>query len=97
MYVSDRSTWARILQADRERFEQALGAKRWSRGLVVDAVIAKSEVERRAMWAPREDVFQTERYGPTHNFDVSLAIADMPRYLDDVAARAARAACRARA
>jgi FAD/FMN-containing dehydrogenase len=51
-------------------------------GLVVDAVIAKSDLERRAMWAPREDVFQTRRFGPTHNFDVSMAIADMPAYLE---------------
>jgi FAD/FMN-containing dehydrogenase len=51
-------------------------------GFVVDAVIAKSDLERRAMWAPREDVFQTRRDGPTHNFDVSMSISDMPGYLD---------------
>ena len=68
-------------QSDAERLEQALGTA-MEQGLVVDAVIAKSDLERRAMWAPREDVFQTRRYGPTHNFDVSLAISDMPGYLD---------------
>jgi FAD/FMN-containing dehydrogenase len=52
--------------------------------LIVDAVIAKSAAERRTMWAPREDVFQMNRFGPTHSFDVSLSIADMPRYLDTV-------------
>ena len=41
------------------------------------------------MWAPREDVFQTRRYGPVHNFDVSLAIADMPGYLDELRAELA--------
>ena len=70
-------------QSDAERLEQALGTA-LEQGLVVDAVIAKSDLERRAMWAPREDVFQTRRYGPTHNFDVSLAISDMPGYLDVV-------------
>jgi FAD/FMN-containing dehydrogenase len=70
-------------QSDGERLEQALG-EAMEQGLVVDAAIAKSDLERRAMWAPREDVFQTRRYGPTHNFDVSLAIADMPGYLDVV-------------
>lgn len=66
--------------ADDERLEQAL-ADAMEAGAVVDAVIAKSDSERRAMWAPREDVFQTRRYGPTHNFDVSVPIAEMPGYL----------------
>jgi FAD/FMN-containing dehydrogenase len=68
-------------QSDTERLEQALGVA-LEQGLVADAVIAKSDLERRAMWAPREDVFQTRRLGPTHNFDVSMAIADMPAYLE---------------
>jgi FAD/FMN-containing dehydrogenase len=70
-------------QADQERFERVL-ADAMESGLVGDAVIAKSAAERRVMWAPREDVFQMNRFGPTHSFDVSLAIADMPRYLDSV-------------
>jgi FAD/FMN-containing dehydrogenase len=69
--------------SDAERLERVLG-QAFEQGLVADAVIAKSDLERRAMWAPREDVFQTRRYGPTHNFDVSMAIADMPGYLDAV-------------
>jgi FAD/FMN-containing dehydrogenase len=68
---------------DQERFERVL-ADALEREVIVDAVIAKSEAERRIMWAPREDVFQMDRYGPSHSFDVSLAIADMPRYLDTV-------------
>jgi FAD/FMN-containing dehydrogenase len=67
--------------ADQERFERVL-ADAMDKGLVADAAIAKSEAQRRVMWAPREDVFQMDRYGPSHSFDVSLAIADMPRYLD---------------
>jgi FAD/FMN-containing dehydrogenase len=68
-------------EADQERFERVL-ADAMESGSIVDAAIAKSEAERHAMWAPREDVFQMDRYGPSHSFDVSLAIADMPRYLD---------------
>jgi FAD/FMN-containing dehydrogenase len=67
--------------SDAQRLEQTL-SEAMEQGLLVDAVIAKSDLERRAMWAPREDVFQTRREGPTHNFDVSMAIADMPGYLD---------------
>ena len=44
--------------SDADRFEAALG-EALEAGLVVDAAIAKSDLERRAMWAPREDVFQT--------------------------------------
>jgi FAD/FMN-containing dehydrogenase len=69
--------------ADQERFERVL-ADALEREVIVDAVIAKSETERRKLWAPREDVFQMDRYGPSHSFDVSLAIGDMPRYLDTV-------------
>lgn len=82
-------------QSDAERLEQALGAA-MEQGLVADAVIAKSDLERRAMWAPREDVFQTRRYGPTHNFDVSLAISDMPGYLDVLRRQLAQAVPAAR-
>jgi FAD/FMN-containing dehydrogenase len=69
--------------SDQERFERVL-ADALEREVVVDAVLAKSEAERRTMWAPREDVFQMDRYGPSHSFDVSLAIGDMPQYLDTV-------------
>jgi FAD/FMN-containing dehydrogenase len=69
--------------ADQERFERVL-ADALEREVIVDAVIAKSEAERKTMWAPREDVFQMDRYGPSHSFDVSLAIGDMPRYLEVV-------------
>jgi FAD/FMN-containing dehydrogenase len=70
-------------QADDERLERAL-TDALEQGVIVDAVIAKSDTERRAMWAPREDVFQTRRYGPTHNFDVSVPIAEMPGYLSSI-------------
>lgn len=43
------------------------------------------------MWAPREDVLQTRRHGVTHNFDVSLGIADMPGYLDALRRQLAQA------
>jgi FAD/FMN-containing dehydrogenase len=69
--------------ADQERFERVL-TDALEREVIVDAVMAKSEAERRNMWAPREDVFQMDRYGPSHSFDVSLAIGDMPRYLETV-------------
>ena len=72
--------------ADSLRLEQALEAA-LSQDLIVDAVVAKSESERRAIWEPREDVWQVqEQYGNTFNFDVSLAIEDMAPYLARVRA-----------
>ncbi len=77
-------------KSDDERLESVL-TEAMEQGVIVDAVIAKSDAERRAMWAPREDVFQTRRYGPTHNFDVSVPIGEMPGYVRDVRAALERA------
>jgi FAD/FMN-containing dehydrogenase len=67
-------------EADAARLEQTLG-EALEQGLIDDAVIAKSEGERRAMWAIREDPWQTRRYGPCVDFDVSLPIVEMPAYV----------------
>jgi FAD/FMN-containing dehydrogenase len=72
-------------EADTARLESVL-ATALEEGLIVDAVIAKSDLERRALWAPREDVGQARRLGGTHHFDVSLGITDMPGYLQAVRA-----------
>lgn len=69
--------------ADAEHFENVLtGAL--EAGEVLDAVIAKSDAERKAMWSLRDDVAQVTRDGPVSAFDVSLKIDDMPGYLEEV-------------
>jgi FAD/FMN-containing dehydrogenase len=70
-------------QVDAERFEAVL-AGALEQGFVADAVIAKSQAERAAMWALRDDVGQPFRNGPAVTFDVSLAIPDMPAYVAEV-------------
>ena len=72
-------------EADDAAFERAL-VSALEDGDIVDAVVAKSDAERAALWALRDDVGQTSRDGPILAFDVSLRIADMPAYLDDVRA-----------
>jgi FAD/FMN-containing dehydrogenase len=66
-----------------ERFgaamQQALEA-----GLVTDAAIARSQAEVAAIWGLRDDVLQTARWGMPFAFDVSLAIRDMPAYVERV-------------
>lgn len=68
---------------DRERFEEVLMAC-LERDEAVDAVIAQSQRESKALWAVREDVEQLWRFEPFFNFDVSLATEDMERYVATV-------------
>ena len=68
---------------DRNRFESML-ADALEEGLMVDAVIAKSEGERQAMWALRDDVESLSTWGPIIGFDVGLPIASMPAYLEEI-------------
>ncbi|MDP6568153.1 MAG: FAD-binding oxidoreductase [Alphaproteobacteria bacterium] len=70
-------------EADQERFEMMLAAA-LDDGLLLDAVIAKSQTETNAMWALRDDVESLRTFGPTVGFDVGLPIALMPDYIDEV-------------
>jgi len=67
-------------ESDATRLEQVLG-EALEEGLVEDAVLAKSEAERRRMWALRDDVAQVARNGPIFTFDVSLKLSAMEAYL----------------
>jgi len=66
---------------------EAALAEAYERSLIVDAVIAQSENQRRQLWAMRDDVAQCFRDGPTVAFDVSLKISDMKPYVADVRER----------
>ena len=70
-------------ELDSNRFESML-ADALEEGLMVDAVIAKSEGERLAMWALRDDVESLSTWGPIIGFDVGLPIASMPAYLEEI-------------
>jgi FAD/FMN-containing dehydrogenase len=66
---------------DSERFvaalETALEAK-----LILDAAVAKSDTDRRAFWALRDDVIQVMVGGMPVIFDISLPLAAMEQYVD---------------
>jgi FAD/FMN-containing dehydrogenase len=67
---------------DGQMFEGAL-ADLLEEGLVSDAVIAQSDQQREALWAVREDLspgFTPRR--PFTAYDVSMAIADMPAFVE---------------
>lgn len=70
-------------EEDSVRFEKAL-MEALESGHVSDAVIAKSQSERDAMWALRDDVGQVARNFPIYTFDVSLKIADMESYISEI-------------
>lgn len=73
------------VESDAARFEAAL-AEALEDGDIADAAIARSGAERAALWALRDDVGQTARNGPIIAFDVSLPIAAMESYVDEVSA-----------
>lgn len=68
---------------DEARAEAAL-ADAYEKALIVDAVVAQSEAQRRQLWAMRDDVIQTFRYAPNYAFDVSMRISRMEAYLAEV-------------
>lgn len=70
-------------EADSARFEAAM-MEALEAGEISDAVIAKSQAERDAMWALRDDVGQVVHTYPMFTFDVSLGIADMESYIAEV-------------
>jgi FAD/FMN-containing dehydrogenase len=61
-------------------------------GIIQDAVIAANEAQAEAFWKLRDDISEAERVeGQTVAHDVSVAVADMPRFIVE-ASRAVEAA-----
>jgi len=69
--------------AEEERVQSVL-ADALEQGLIVDAVVASSEAQRLQIWALRDDVEQTQQYGPSFTFDVSMRIPHMEAYVNEV-------------
>ncbi|MEJ2297501.1 MAG: FAD-binding oxidoreductase [Woeseiaceae bacterium] len=70
-------------QADETRFERVLEAA-FDEGLIVDAVLPKSDTEVRDIWNIREDFEAILQYDPQYLYDVSLPIRDMETYVSEV-------------
>ena len=74
-------------ERDAELFESVL-ADAAERGLFDDAILARSERERQAIWEIREDLDHIIRdFQPFHAFDVSLPVGEMADYMIAVTAR----------
>ena len=70
-------------ESDNERFNATL-EQLFQHGLIIDAVIPKSESERRSIWQIREDFETIPQQKPYYLYDVSLPKRDMPRYVSEV-------------
>lgn len=71
---------------DDERFMEIV-EEAFEKGIIVDAVLPKSEAERRAIWAIRDDFEAIISVKPIYLYDVSLPISSMESYVDDVETR----------
>ncbi|PHR61473.1 MAG: FAD-binding oxidoreductase [Robiginitomaculum sp.] len=68
---------------DDERFMEVIETV-YTKGLIVDAVLPKSENERQALWAIRDDFEPILHPKPVYLYDVSLPISSMDDYVKNV-------------
>ncbi|MEM1112638.1 MAG: FAD-binding oxidoreductase [Pseudomonadota bacterium] len=68
---------------DAESLEEVL-AGALEEGLVSDAVIAKSQSERNAIWEIRDDVLDLFQMGPQALFDISVTLDNMEQFVTDL-------------
>jgi FAD/FMN-containing dehydrogenase len=65
----------------REKMETYLG-EAMEKGLVLDAVIAQTEAQSRALWALREGHSEaSKKEGPSIKFDISVAVSKIPAFV----------------
>lgn len=74
-------------ERDRDLFESVL-ADAAEKGLFDDAIVARSEKDRDAIWGIREDLEHiVHDFQPFYAFDVSLPVGDMEAYMGEVTQR----------
>ncbi len=66
-------------EGDSARFIEVL-AEAYEDGLLAESAVARSQTERGALWAIRDDVGQLWRFKPYFTYDVSLPISEMAAY-----------------
>ncbi|AUH51731.1 hydroxyacid dehydrogenase [Chromobacterium sp. ATCC 53434] len=81
-YVLVEAGWTGPCRAD--AFEQCL-ERVWGACGVVDAVVAKSDAQAAALWFWRESITEAQlRAGPHLKHDISLPIADIPEFVEQM-------------
>ena len=71
--------------ADEQRFDNVL-EQAFADGIIVDAVVPKSESEVADIWEIRENFEKLYEADPVYIYDVSLPIRNMSAYIDEVKA-----------
>ena len=73
------------------QLERLLG-EALQQGIIADAVLASSEAQADAFWKIRDSISEAERAeGQTLAHDISVAVADMPNFIVDAAAKVEQA------
>ena len=74
-------------ESDPSALIQALLAEALERGLIEDATVAASEAQAEAFWRIRDSISEAERAdGHSLAHDISVPVADMPRFMTTTAA-----------
>jgi FAD/FMN-containing dehydrogenase len=97
--LEGRHEWNVLIEATAESGQvdpaaqvQALLGDALERGLIEDATVATSEAQADAFWRIRDSISEAERAdGPTLAHDISVPIADMPRFMTVTAAEVGQA------
>lgn len=92
--LEQRHAWNVLIEATSDRDEldpsqllQDLLAEALSAELVEDATLAANEAQAEALWKLRDGIAEAERAeGPTLAHDISVPVADMPRFIRDASA-----------
>lgn len=97
--LTDEHAWHVLIEATAEDadgdpkvlLEQLIG-EALEGGLIQDATVASSEAQADAMWRIRDSISEAERMeGPTIAHDISVPVADMPRFMISAAGEVERA------
>ena len=90
-HVLIEATTADADQNIRDEIERLLAAA-LDQGIIGDAVIAANEAQAEAFWKIRDTISEAERAeGQTLAHDISVSVADMPRFIADASAEVERA------
>lgn len=92
--LEQRHAWNVLIEATSDRDEldpsqllQNLLAEALSAKLIEDATLAANEAQAEALWKLRDGIAEAERAeGPTLAHDISVPVADMPRFIRDASA-----------
>ncbi len=97
--LEGRHPWHVLIEATSERegddpvfLLQDLLGRALGKGLVEDATLASSEAQAEAFWRIRDSISESERAdGPSLAHDISVPVADMPRFMTTTAAEVEQA------